>query len=201
VSFDHWWLGLLLDPGDVERIAPEFAAAEAAAILSPEATRALAAWRAQPTRFGRDAAGELVDAFIWAFNLPGFDALAERLCTDGDAYGNLLAPERVFRFAMIARHTPVSIVWQALGDARAAQLPGRMGNLLLRPAEVAGALAAVERAYDGLPERAMLDAATAYCGVDASGNELSDVIGFLPEGLARAAAEGKGFLSLARAQV
>jgi hypothetical protein len=201
MSFDHWWFGLLLEPRDVARVAPEFAAAEAAAILSPEATRALAAWRAQPSRFGRDAAGELVDAFIWAFNLPGFDALAERLCTDGDAYGNLLAPERVFRFAMIARHTPVSIVWQVLGDARAAQLPGRMGNMLLRPGEVPDALAAVERAYAGLSARAMLDGAIAWCGMDASGDEIRDVVNFLPEGLARAAAEGKGFLSLARAQV
>ena len=54
-----------------------------------------------------------------------------------------------FRMAITARHTPVSIVWHALGYERACLLPGRMGNMLLRPSEVAAALEQTRRAYAG----------------------------------------------------
>jgi hypothetical protein len=206
MSFDHWWFGVLLDPQDYERIAPGFAAALAEAVLSPEATHALEAWRTRPADYsgvalsGREA--EAVNAFIWAFNLPGFEDFAEEVFVDDELRGDLLDEHRLFRFAMIPRNTPVSIVWHALGHERASTLPGRMGNLLLRADEVAGARAAVRDAYRGTSERALIDAAKAYCGADVfDDGVLRDVIGFLPDGLARAQAAGKGFLSLSRAQI
>lgn len=206
MSFDHWWFGVLLDPGDHARIAPGFAVALEEAALSEEATQALDAWRARPADFTRgrqnDRNTAVVNAFIWAFNLPGFEEFAEEVFTDDVLRGDLLDEQKLFRFAMIPRNTPVSIVWHALGHDRAQKLPGRMGNLLLRADEVAAALALVRDAYRGTSPRALIDAARAYCGADVLDERvLREVVTFLPDGLARAEAEGSGFLSLARAQI
>src|SRR5262249_2659237 len=118
MSFDHWWFGVLLEPADHARIAPGFAAALEEAVLSPQAKRALDAWRprtADFTRAGQSARHvEVVNAFIWAFNLPGFEEFAEEVFTDDALRVDLLDEQKLFRFAMIPRNTPVSIVWHAL---------------------------------------------------------------------------------------
>jgi hypothetical protein len=106
--------------------------------------------------------------------------------------------------AITARHTPVSIVWHALGYERASLLPGRMGNILLSPPEIADAEEAEERvcrAYVGTSPQDLLGAAKRYCDWSVCDEELRRVIGFLPDGLARAQELHLGFFALARPRI
>jgi hypothetical protein len=113
--------------------------------LSEQAQRAIAAWRTHPSDFEQEAfitrpeVADQANAFIWAFNLAGFVKLTRRIFIEEGPLAAILVEENFFRMAITARHTPVSIAWQALGYERAWLLPGRMGNMLLRPSEVAAA--------------------------------------------------------------
>lgn len=207
MSFSHWWIGFVVDDDSHRRLEPAFAAAAAAASLAPRAERALARWRADPTTFDEDAtrfdaerAAE-ADAFVWAFNLPGFDALAADLLTIEGRLAGLLEEDAFFRMAAAPRFTPVSVVWRALGRERAERLPGRMGNLLVAADAVARAERATRLACDGLAAAQLLAEARRYCGGSVGDDALSEALTFLPEGLARAREAGRGFLALARAQI
>lgn len=206
MAFDHWWFGTFVDREQAARIKPEFAKAAAIAMPSPEARAALDAWRMNPRDFEdaaitTDEAGDRANRFIWAFNLPGFDDLAQQVLGQNGAFASLLTEAQVFRFVSTARTTPVSIVWHALGAERACALPGTMGNLLVHPDEVEEAARMTQRAYAGTEMRSMLDAARRYCGTSVSDEDLEQVLGFLPEGLAQAGKRGSGFLALARPQM
>jgi hypothetical protein len=142
-----------------------------------------------------------VNAFIWAFNLPGFDELAREFLVRGGRFAGFPAEERLFRLIIAARHTPVSIVWHALGCEPASLLPGHMGNMLLHPREIAHAQEQAARAYAGTSAHALLDAARRYCSASIYDDTLRDVIGFLPDGLTDARERQSGFLALARPQI
>jgi hypothetical protein len=207
VSFDHWWIGLFVDEAAYQRFKPDFDAATEKAVLSPPSQQAVAAWRNRPSDFEQGAApvgpgteGE-ANAFIWAFNLPGFDELAKQLFVQGGKFADYLVEAHVFRMAICARHTPVSILWHAIGYERGRLLPGRMGNLLLHPREIEAASEKTRRAYVATSPQELLDAARRYCGWSVSDDTLRDVIDFLPDGLTRAAELQRGFLALARPQV
>ena len=206
MSFDHWWVGLLIDERDYERFSRDFAAAADKAVLSPESRQAIEDWRQCPSGYEQEATmhGEAADRahrFIWAFNLPGFDQLAEQFLTLGGKFAEFPMAERCFRIAMAARHTPLSIVWHALGYERAGLLPGQMGNMLLHPRDIESALKTTSIAYAGLSSQDLLDAAARYCGWYVSDDTLQEVISFLPDGLGLAKERGQGFLALARPQI
>jgi hypothetical protein len=207
VSFDHWWIGLFVDEAACQRFKPDFEAAAEKAVLSPQSQQAIAAWQNRPSDFEQGAAlsgaeteGE-PSAFIWAFNLPGFDELAKQFFVQDGKFADYLIEEHFFRMATCARHTPVSILWHALGHERGSLLPGRMGNLLLHPREIEDASEKTRRAFAAASPPDLLDAARRYCSWSVSDDTLRDVIGFLPDGLARAAELQRGFLALARPQI
>ncbi|HXK19318.1 MAG TPA: hypothetical protein VNG33_16005 [Polyangiaceae bacterium] len=208
MSFDHWWFGLHIDEAEYERFRPGFAAAAAKALLSPEANLALESWRSRPIDFEEPDVeqlpmspekGDLINHFIWAFNLPGFEDFAAEFITG--ELSDFLTEERVFRFVSAKRNTPVSVLWHALGDARASLLPGLMGNLLLHPRDISEAHDRVTRAYAGTSAAGLFEQAMRYCASNVTADDtLTELISFLPDGLQRARDLGKGFLSLARAQ-
>jgi hypothetical protein len=63
-----------------------------------------------------------------------------------------------------------------------------MGNMLLRPDEIAGAQEATRRVYTGTSPQDLLSAARRYCGSSVDDDTLREVLDFLPDGLARTAA-------------
>jgi hypothetical protein len=207
MSFDHWWIGFFVDNRTYEQLKPHFVAAVEQAVLSSEAQQALLAWQHRPSDFEEDAFMRMpeavagANAFIAAFNLPGFNELAHEILTQDGPYSNLATEQHLFRMAIAARHTPVSIVWHALGYERAKQLPGQMGNMLLRPDEIADAQEAIRHAYAGTSPQNLLAAARRYCGSSVDDDTLGEVIGFLPDGLSRAWQNGTGFVALARPQI
>lgn len=205
MSFDHWWMGFFVDARAYESLRPHLTAAAKKAALTPAAERALTDWQTCPSDFEQDAfnsdTAAKVNAFIWAFNLPGFDELVPRLLGEVGDLAEFATEDRLFRIEMTARQTPVSIVWHALGHARASMLPGQMGNTLLHPGEIRDAQERTQRAYEGTSLPELLDAARRYCSHDVDDDTLRSVIMFLPEALARAAETGQGFLALARAQM
>ena len=207
MSFDHWWIGLFVDEAGYERLKPAFAAAAEQAVLSPQSEQAIAAWRKHPSDFDQGAAPRSPEAedephrFIWAFNLPGFVELAGQFIVSGGTFTEFLVEEEFFQMATCARRTPVGILWQALGYQRASLLPGQMGNLLLHPREIEDAREKTRRAYAGTSPQDLLDAARRYCSWDVYDDGLREVLGFLPDGLARAAERQRGFLALARPQI
>jgi hypothetical protein len=202
VGVDYWWFGCFVDERMHERVRPHFAAAAANAALSEQAQRAIAAWRTQPTDFEQEAfitrpeVADQTNAFIWAFNLAGFVELTRRIVTEEGSLAGILVEENSFRMAITARHTPVSIVWHALGYERACLLPGQMGNMLLRPSEVAAALEQTRRAYAGTSPRELLDAARRYCSSSVEDDALHETLDFRPDGLAEALERKCGFLAL-----
>lgn len=203
MSFDHWWMGFFVEESEHAWLAAEFASAAEQAMLDAS-EEALAAWRRSPGMFDQDAAmGDALAAeanrFIAAFNLPGFDALAARFATEG-GYAEF-AERRFFRWVMAAQHTPVSILWRALGPERVDALPGRMGNMLIHPRDIAEAERVAHKAYEGAAPERLLDAARRYCGWSVADDQLREIIGFLPDGLAEARQRGQGLLALARAQI
>jgi hypothetical protein len=207
MSFDHWWIGFFIDEAGYELLKPHFTAAAQKATLAPAAQQALMDWRTNPSDFEQDAflanpdAAAKINAFIWAFNLPGFDELAAQLLAQKGPLAKAAAEDRLFRIEMIARNTPVSIVWHALGYANASMLPGQMGNMLLHPRDIRNAEEKTRRAYADTSPSDLLDAARRYCSYDADDETLRNVIKFLPEALAQAAETGQGFLALGRAQL
>jgi hypothetical protein len=205
MSFDHWWASFFVDEREHERFKPAFSAAAEKAILTLRARQALESQRDDPSAFDQSQtnhdAAAAADAFIWAFNLPGFDRLAEEVLTQKGAFADFDAEKHHFRFVIAARHTPVSIVWRALGYDKAVLLPGLMGNMLLSPREIDAALEKVRRAHAGSAPQARVDAARAYCGWSVDDDTLQAALSFLPEGLARAKERNSGFLALARPQI
>jgi hypothetical protein len=207
VSFDHWWIGLFVDEVGYDLLKPDFVAAAERAVLSAQSHQAIAAWRNRPADFEQGASPPSPEAedepntFIWAFNLPGFDELAKQFCVEGGKFTEFLVEEDFFRMAVCGRHTPVSILWHALGYERASLLPGQMGNLLLHPREIEQARVKTRRAYAQTSPQDLLDAARRYCSWSVDDDRLREVIGFLPDGLARAAELQRGFLALARPQI
>ena len=167
---------------------------------------ALEAWRQRPTDFEQAAAisqdgAARANAFIWAFNLSGFDQLAEQMVTQSKTFAAFALEDHLFRMTVCARHTPASIVWHALGHARADLLPGQMGNLLLRANQIAPALETTQQAYAGTSPQDLLDRARNFCGWSVDDGVLREVLGFLPDGLAHAQERGRGFLALGRPQI
>jgi hypothetical protein len=206
MSFDHWWIGAFVDDADYAAFEPEFNAAAEKAILSPESRLALEAWRQHPSDFEQQAAmsedsAARANAFIWIFNLPGFDQLAETMVTQNGSFGDFALKDHLFRMTICARHTPVSILWHALGHERADLLPGQFGNLLLSADQIAPAQQRTRQAYAGASPQDLLDKARNFCGWSVDDGSLRDVVGFLPDGLARARELGLGFLALARPQI
>jgi hypothetical protein len=202
MGVDYWWFGFFVDEDMHGHIERPFAAAAANTALSPASQRAIAAWRARPSDFEQEAfierpeTADQTNAFIWAFNLAGFIELARRMVTQGGPLSEMLVEETVFRMAITARHSPVSIVWHALGYERARLLPGQMGNMLLRPGEVEAALERTRRAYAGTSAPDLLDAAWRYCSGSVSDDAMRETLYFQPDGLAAALERKCGFLAL-----
>jgi hypothetical protein len=206
MSFAHWWIAISIDEDDYKLIEPHFAAASEKALLSNEARQAIEAWRSSSTRFDQDnatskAAASLANAFIGAFNLPGFDELAEQFLAGDGRFVDFLNEERVLKMTIAARHTPVSILWRALGYDSAIRLPGRMGNMILHPGQIVAAEEEMRSAYSETNPEALLPAAKRYCDHSVDDESLREILSFLPNSLARARALGRGLLTLARAQI
>jgi len=202
VSVDYWWIGLFVDQRMHARLEPHFATAAAKSCLSPEAERAIAAWREQPSDYeeaARVATAETrnkVNAFLKTFNRSGFVALGRQLLSRNGALADLMSGPGIFRMATISRHPPVSIVWHALGFERAKELPGQMGNMLLHPAQVEAALEATRRAYAGPSPDDLFAAAKRYCGASVDDWPLRGALSFQPEGLEAALERDEGFFAL-----
>jgi hypothetical protein len=202
VSVNYWWIGFFVDEAMHARIKPHFDAATAKSALSAEAQQAIAAWCERPTGFEETApspAREKADrtnAFLKAFNLTGFVALARQLLAQDGTLACLLNEQRLFRMASTARHPPVSMVWHALGFERAKGLPGQMGNTLLSPTEVEAALEATRRAFEGPPADQLLAVARRYCGLSVNDESLREALTFQPDGLAAALEWNEGFFAL-----
>src|SRR5262245_3580756 len=149
----HWWFTCHIDDAEFQLLEPAFRSAEELALPSALHLSALEFWRNTPDCFDgyelTPESAELINDFILGFNLPGFDDLARAVCHDAGEFGTLLTEKKCFRFCMIDRRTPVSVLFRALGYERAARLPGRYGNLLLHRTAVAPALASVADAYAG----------------------------------------------------
>ena len=206
IAFDHWWIAAFVDDVHCDLFEAEFAKAAESAVLSAKSQAALEAWRKRPSDFEQNAViddeiAARAHDFIWAFNLPGFDQLAAQFLTQRGRFSDFLAEETLFRMLTMARTTPVSILWHALGDQRASLLPGQMGNLLLRPDQIDEAAEMTRRAYAGATTETLLDAARRYCSTNVADDVLMEVLSFLPDGLARAKERQLGFLSLARPQI
>jgi len=202
VSVDYWWIGLFIDQRMHARLEPHFAAAAAKSSLSPDAERAIAAWREQPSDYEEAACKakpetrNKVNTFLKTFNLSGFVALARQLLTQDGALADLMSGPGIFRMSTSARHPPVSIVWHTLGFERAKQLPGQMGNILLHPAQVEAALEATRRAYAGPSPDDLFAAAKRYCGNSVDDWPLRGALSFQPEGLEAALDRDEGFFAL-----
>jgi hypothetical protein len=202
VGVDYWWFGCFIDERKHDQIQPHFAAAAANAVLSQQSRQAIAAWRACPSDFEQEAfitrpeVADQTNAFIAAFNLAGFVALTRQILTQEGRLADILAEQSSFRMAITARHTPVSIVWHALGYERASRLPCQMGNLLLRPSEVEEALEKTRRAYAGTAPSDLLEAGRRYCSTSVGDDALHETLDFQPDGLAEALKRKCGFLAL-----
>jgi hypothetical protein len=206
MSFDHWWIGAFVDDDSHPTLRSAFAATVKKAALSEQSQQALEAWRRHPRDFEQHVAisGESAaraNAFIWAFNLPGFDRLAEQMATQSGAFADFALEDHLFRMMVCARHTPVSILWHALGHQRAGLLPGKFGNLLLSATEIAQAEQKTRQAYAGISPQELRDKARAFCGWSVDEERLGEVLHFLPDALAQARELGQGFLALARPQL
>jgi hypothetical protein len=205
MSVSHWWFGLLLDDAEHDRVRRPFEEAATGSPTTPAEQQVFATWIRDPARFDdqdpddpfSSASGDELNAFIAAFDLPGFRELALRLIQpEGDLH-DLFDEGRIFRFTMLARNTPASVVWQALGPDRALQLPGRLGNLLLRPSQIAAVHDEVVELHRGTTPAGLFARARRYCESSVGNVEdLKGVVTFLPDGLRKARDEGKGFLSL-----
>ena len=206
MSVDHWWVGFLVDEAEYGRVQLRFQEAAQQAVPDAAVLSILATWRRKPSDFDHGdvekslalgvAGGERVNSFISAFNLPAFREFGFRFLKPNGEFLDFVAEHRCFRFVSVQRCTPVSVVWQVLGPDRALLLPGHMGNLLLRPAEVPAALESVEKAYRGTTSRELFERAMRYCGASVMIEKtLEEAITFLPDGLRQARDTGKGFLS------
>jgi hypothetical protein len=205
MSFDHWWISVFVDAAEYEAFEPAFAAAQKAA-ASSEATRILNAWRDRSFDSELDVAtneqiAKRIDAFIQAFNLPGFAELARDICTQDGRFASFDLERHGFRMVIAARYTPVSVLWYALGYERAGLLPGQLGNLLLHPRETDSALRNTERAFAGTSSDGLLESGRRYCGHSVSDESLREILDFLPTALAQANERKQGLLALARAQI
>jgi hypothetical protein len=207
VSVDYWWIGCFVDGPAHARLEPYFTAASASSALTPEARQAIAAWRADPRRYEEEfvldkapePADQVVDqinAFLCAFNLPGFMELARDITLESGALPDTVTEQNLFRMAITARHPPVSIVWHALGFERAVTLPGQMGNMLLLSGEVEAALEATRRVYSGLSPGELFATAQRFCGLSVGEEPLQEALYFLPEALEQAAARRLGFFAV-----
>lgn len=202
MSVSYWWIGFFVDEAMHARIKPHFDAATANSALSREAQEAIAAWCDRPSGYEETAPSptrekaDRTNAFLRAFNLSGFVALARQLLAQDGALADLLREQKLFRMASTARHPPVSMVWHVLGFERAKGLPGQMGNMLLSPAEVEGALDATRRAFEGPPPDHLLAVARRYCGVSVNDESLREALTFQPDGLAAALEWNEGFFAL-----
>jgi hypothetical protein len=206
MSFAHWWIAISIDDDDYKVIEPHFATASEKALLSNEQRQAIEAWRRSPSCFDQDnatsdAEASLADAFIGAFNLPGFDELAEQFLAGDGRFVALLNEQRALKMAIAARHTPVSILWRALGYDSAIRLPGRMGNMILRPDQIVAVEQEMRSAFSETNPEALLPTVKRYCDHSVDDESLREILNFLPDSLARARAFGRGLLTLARAQI
>jgi hypothetical protein len=206
MSFAHWWIAISIDEDDYKLIEPYFAAASEKAALSEESRQAIEAWRRDPSHIEQDSSNSetaalLANPFIGAFNLPGFDALAEQFLMANGRFVQFCDEARVLKMAITARYTPVSILWSALGYDRAIRLPGRMGNMILRPDQIVRAQEKTHEAYSVAKPDALLQAAKRYCDQSIDDDSLREIIDFLPAALACAKALRRGLLTLARAQI
>jgi hypothetical protein len=206
VSFDHWWVGLFIDASEYTLLKPYFNEAAKKAVLSADSQRAIEAWRHHPADFEQEAAiseaaAAEAHAFIWAFNLPGFDALAEEFLTQNGKFTEFVSEERSSRIIMASRHTPVSILWYALGYERACLLPGQVGNMLLHPNDVTAANEKIRLAFAGTSPQDLIDRAKRYCSWSVSEDTVKDILSFLPNGFSHAQKLRLGFLALARPQI
>ena len=111
-----------------------------------------------------DAQAEALNAFIWAFNLPGYRELAGEILGATGALEAFCNEEHVFRLAMAKRNTPLSLLWCTLGPDRAALLPGRLGNMLVSRDGIAAALDQTQRAFAGKSKSALLQDLAAVLG-------------------------------------
>jgi hypothetical protein len=201
MAVSHWWFGFLIDQAEHDDLSPGFLAAAENAVTTPEAKAVLSSWMRRPSDFDEPGPGEQANDFIRAYNLSGFDEFAFRFVGgEGDCV-RFLDDGHLFRFVTTRQVTPMSVVWQVLGPERALMLPGRMGNLLLSPADVPECHDQVSEAYAGLTIDVLFERALRYCAPSVFNEEsLREAITFLPDGLRQARDAGKGFLSLARTE-
>ena len=206
MSVSHWWFSFLVDEAEHARLLPAFKAAVAAPI-SEERQRGIEAWRQNPASFEslaplRGGVNPRINDFLWAFNLPGIAEFSERFFFSGGDFSSFLSEERCFRFVSIARNPPVAVLWHALGYERARSRPGTMGNLLVAPADLGDAEAAVSRAYEGASDRELLTRAVRFCeGNIHSQDQVNDAITHLPDLLARARDQHRGILAFGRSEL
>jgi hypothetical protein len=208
MGFSHWWFSLLVSDEVFSRLDPGFRQAETQADLSSYEVQVLSEVL-DPALNGSNPKAEpshhlqgWYNTFAWTFNRAGFDTFAAEFCTRDGLFNAYLSEETVFRFISADRCPPCAALWYALGYERASLLPGAMGNLLCSSKDVSGAQEAVHAAYaDCIPEELIERGWLLLRNGNNQINEMKKIITMLPEGLARARASKKGFLSLARAQI
>ena len=204
MSFDYYWFSCLLDDAAHERFEPRFLEAKQRARLSTESQRALDSWESDLSQFdgGHSLSAEasrLIHPVMQAFNLPGFDDLGKAFVS-GDL-SDYMSEETSFRFIILKRGAPASVLWRALGFDRARVLPGLFGNLLLAAHEVEPALAQVRRAYAGTSIDELVRLSLPMVADSNTESDVREILTMLPEGLERAHELGQGFLAVARPQV
>ena len=212
MSFDYWWFTVLIDDLDYERIEPEFHEAESQSDLSIEAIRAIEYWRNNQDQFNGSKRiagmsqeafkqGKHINDFNRAFSLPGFDKLAMKFCTAENEMASFMKEENVIRFISFQRYSPVATLWHCLGYERAKQLPGKMGNILLRSDNVLSTIDFIDRVFDGLNPQLLVKRGMEFAGDSNSDEDVKDVLAMLKDALLCAQANSRGFLALARSQI
>lgn len=110
----------------------------------------------------------------------------------------MLTDDNVIDLVSTQRVTPVSIFYFALGKTAAAELPGRLGNILLSAAEVPASLGQLERALQGDKDTRVTRGAELY-QLDhfSCEGEVAQILESWPAAFRAAIERGAGLLSFA----
>jgi len=202
MGVESMWFSCFINDNEYERIVPHFWEANKRAFLSKEQEAAIEFWREQPLEIDwmNYDIGSRVNEFLCAFNLPGFDQLAESFCFNDGAFCDIMSEESTFRFIMTNRNTPVSLLWHALRYERAIQLPGKMGNLFVHREEVGLTLEKVQLVFADLNMAELKEKAKLFSGQEVDDDIIHDIMTMLPEGLTKALEMKKGIIFLATQQ-
>lgn len=110
-----------------------------------------------------------------------------------------LSPKSIVEMVMQSRVAPPAILLMGIGSERFAQLPGHLGNMLIRSSEVEQTLASVSNLLDveweAYFERAKL--VLDYAGFDDhAAKDVSDVLHAIPRALKKVKSEGASLLAI-----